>query len=182
MSRRSARKEPASRPCSRSGCDRPGEYRAPLAPDRTGSFQYLCLEHVREFNRSWNFFEGWSKEAIEAWQHADLSWHRPTWPASPPHHLHRVWTGDGVRDVFGVVGDGTCDPATARLAAMSATERKARSILDIGPDADEAAIRRRFKKAVKACHPDINGGGGKANGRLRDVIWAYQHLTGTGHG
>lgn len=177
MSRRSARQETTSRPCSRLGCERPGEYRAPLSPDRTDSFQYLCLEHVREFNRSWNFFEGWSKEAIEAWQHADLSWHRPTWPTSAPHHLHRVWTGDGVRDVFGIAGDGRCDPATARQAAMSASERKARSILDVGPDADAAAIRRRFKKAVKACHPDVNGGSGKANGRLRDVIWAYQHLT-----
>ena len=181
MSRRLAREETPARTCSRPGCERPGEHRAPVSPDRPDSFQYLCLEHVREFNRSWNFFEGWSKEAIEAWQHADLSWHRPTWPASAPHHLHRVWTGDGVRDVFGVAGDGTCDAAAAPRRAMSATERKARSILDIGPDADAAAIRRRFKKAVKACHPDINGGSGRANGRLRDVIWAYQHLTGSRH-
>ena len=60
---------------------------------------------------------------------------------------------------------------------MPARERKARAILDVGPDADAAAIRKRFKQVVKACHPDINGGSGETNSRLRDVIWAYQHLT-----
>ncbi len=150
-----------------------------MAPDRIDEFQYLCLEHVREFNRSWNFFTGWSREAIEAWQHADLSWHRPTWPASRPHRLSSAWAGEGYRDVFGIMDDDPEATAPAREASMTDEERRARSILDLDPEADEAAVRRRFKEEVKACHPDLNGGRGNGNGRLRDVIWAYRHLTDT---
>ena len=175
---------PAAEPvrtCDWPGCERAGEHRAPLAPDRLGEYQHLCLAHVREFNRSWNFFDGWSREAIEAWQHADLSWHRPTWSASAPHPRRSAWAGDGYRDVFGVADDGRAPPhpGCEREAGMTGEERRARSILGLHPGAGEAAIRKRFKEEVKTCHPDVNGGSGKANGRLRDVIWAYRHLTGS---
>ena len=179
MSGRAANTVPPARVCCRPGCERAGEHRAPLAPDRIDEFQYLCLEHVREFNRSWNFFTGWPREAIEAWQHADLSWHRPTWPASRPHRHSAAWAGEGYHDVFGITDDDPEATAQAREADMTSEERRARSILDLGPEADEAAIRRRFKEEVKACHPDLNRGSGQGNGRLRDVIWAYRHLTGT---
>ncbi len=159
--------------CGRPGCGRAGEHRAPVAPGRPGEYQYLCLEHVREFNRSWNFFEGWSQEAIEAWQHADLSWHRPTWSTSP-HRLAGAWTGGAYRDVFGVAGGDVEAPEPGPVG----DERRALTILGLQPGACRSAIRRRFKEEVKACHPDLNGGRQEANGRLRDVIWAYHHLRG----
>ena len=45
------------------------------------------------------------------------------------------------------------------------------------PDAGQAEIKSRFKAEVKLCHPDLNGGDKEAEERLRDVIWAYRHLT-----
>ncbi|MFW5834400.1 MAG: molecular chaperone DnaJ, partial [Pseudomonadota bacterium] len=46
----------AGRPCAWPGCTAEGEFRAPRARDDLRTYQWLCLEHVRAFNRSWDFF------------------------------------------------------------------------------------------------------------------------------
>ena len=169
-----------ARPCSHPGCSAAGEYRAPVSPTQPRDFQYFCLEHIRAFNKSWNFFEGWTPDEIVAWRHADLSWHRPTWPSvagDPGAAFH----GFRYDDLFGVTHEaaggaqeeaGTCD------AAVPGEQRRAFAILELDPGADVATIKRRFKNAVKRCHPDVNGNGPKDGRRLRDVIWAYRQLVG----
>ena len=52
--------ESSERVCERQGCDRPGKYRAPKSPDNLEEFHWFCLDHVREYNLRWNFFESYS--------------------------------------------------------------------------------------------------------------------------
>ncbi len=166
-------------------------HRAPLSHRRVDEFQYLCLEHVRAFNSAWNFFEGWNRDEIEAYRHADLTWHRPTW--RPDERLVRnrafreALANDGLGDPFGFMND---DGAGRRAGGGSVPagedraleeERRALGILKLRPGADETAIKRRFKQEVKACHPDLNDGDKEAGDRLRDVIWAYRRLTDRQH-
>ena len=50
-------------PLLRARLPEPGEFRAPLTPsdfDGPGNWRWLCLEHVREHNAKYNFFEGMS--------------------------------------------------------------------------------------------------------------------------
>jgi hypothetical protein len=62
------------RGCDRPGCTAEGEFRAPPADGRRSGFdgpghwRWLCLDHVREFNSGYNFFEGMSTEEIESYQ------------------------------------------------------------------------------------------------------------------
>ncbi len=61
--------------------DEPGEFRAPLTPsdfDGPGRWRWLCLEHVREHNAKYNFFEGMSRDEIEAAQSPIAGWERAT--------------------------------------------------------------------------------------------------------
>jgi hypothetical protein len=56
-----------------------GEFRAPLTPsdfDGPGHWRWLCLEHVREHNAKYNFFQGMSPEEIEAAQSPIAGWER----------------------------------------------------------------------------------------------------------
>ena len=47
----------ATRACGMPGCAAAGEYRAPK--DRALSdYHWFCLDHVREYNSAWNFFQG----------------------------------------------------------------------------------------------------------------------------
>jgi hypothetical protein len=41
---------------------------------------WLCLDHIREFNKSWDYFAGMSPEQIEAHVRRDIVGWRPTWP------------------------------------------------------------------------------------------------------
>ena len=46
------------------GCDACGEHRAPK--DRSlSNYYYFCTEHAREYNKTWNFFEGMSTDDVE---------------------------------------------------------------------------------------------------------------------
>src|SRR5260370_8144243 len=57
-----------------------GEYRAPRARARLNEHRWFCVEHVREYNKKWDYFAGHDAEAIEAHIRADTTWRRPVWP------------------------------------------------------------------------------------------------------
>ena len=181
--------EPQTHVCAWPGCTAEGVHRAPLSRQQLREYQYFCLEHIRDFNRSWNYFEGWKQDESESYQHADLSWHRPTWKMGDrevkSQAFHNAFFNERIRDHFGF----TDEEETARRTggkrgngrvdeAASGERRRALSVLGLKAGAGEAEIKSRFKAEVKLCHPDINGGDKEAEERLREVIWAYRHLTG----
>lgn len=179
--------EATARPCNWPGCRRAGEHRAPLSREHLHEFQYLCLEHIRKFNRSWDFFEGWKRDEIDAYRHADLSWHRPTWRREGQRGApcRRARTDGAFRDPFASLageappgGPGREDGERDASAAPP-EERRALAVLGLRAGAGTGEIKRRFKDEVKACHPDVNGADEAAEARLREVIWAYRRLTGT---
>ena len=44
-----------------------------------GSNFNFCLEHVREYNKSYNYFSGMPDDEIDAYRQASATGHRPTW-------------------------------------------------------------------------------------------------------
>ena len=54
--------------CDQPGCDKAGEYRAPRSRTALNQYFWFCLEHVRAYNASWDFYKGMSAAQIEAAQ------------------------------------------------------------------------------------------------------------------
>ena len=48
------------------GCGAQGEYRAPKSRQNLQEYWWFCLEHVRAYNGSWDFYKGMSPGQIEA--------------------------------------------------------------------------------------------------------------------
>ena len=75
------------RPCDWPGCAEAGEFRAPGARgpsfDGPGQYRWFCLDHVRQFNAGYDWFEGMSAEEILAAQHPIHGWDRQTRAFSP---------------------------------------------------------------------------------------------------
>ena len=178
QSKMHGRVEGARAHCAVPGCGAPGEYKAPLAPssfDGPGSWRFLCLDHVREHNKKYNFFEGMSPEEISEAQGPLAGWERPSRKfaangADPPPK----WSDfsdplDAIATRFGRVRDG-------QTSRFSKPERQALSVLGLGEDADRHAVRQRYSQLVRRYHPDKNGGDRSHEARLRAVIEAYQLL------
>ena len=42
--------------CDWNNCFDTGEYKAPIEKDNSKRYRLLCLAHVKEFNKNWNYF------------------------------------------------------------------------------------------------------------------------------
>ena len=173
------RVEGANARCSAHGCREPGEFRAPLKPgdfDGPGAWRWLCLEHVREHNARYNFFNGMTPEEIEAAQSPIAGWERATRAFS---HVGAD-SGPAWRD-FADPLDAIAArfrPEARRRAVdrFTAAERHALGVMGLNDDADRTALRRRYSELVRRYHPDRNGGDRSHERKLGQVIEAYQTL------
>src|SRR5438309_3369479 len=75
-----ARKPVADAPvCQWPGCDCEATHRAPKGRTRENEYWRFCLDHVREYNSSYNYFSGMSDDAVMRYQKDAVTGHRPTW-------------------------------------------------------------------------------------------------------
>jgi DnaJ-domain-containing protein 1 len=167
--------------CEWPGCRCAGDYRAPASRERLRAFRRFCLEHVREYNRSWDFFAGMSRSEIEGYLREDVTWHRPTWPMGTGQPYHgNGWRWQDPFEVF-VNGSGTNGTHGASewdrkgSGRLGRTERML-AVLDLSPEATRVEIKARYKQLVKLHHPDLHGGDKKAEERLKLINEAYTYL------
>ncbi len=171
--------------CAHPDCPEAGEFRAPdlsgraASPNGPGDYQYLCLDHVREFNTRYDWFTGMSAEEIMAAQ-------------SPLH----MWASEtrAFRSTAGVDSPpkwadfhDPLDAISARYRErmpkpradghiLSPEDRRALKTLGLGDDADRRALRSAYASLVRRYHPDKNGGDRRYEKALDNVVRAYQHL------
>lgn len=185
--------QPAERTCDHPGCGLRGEFRAPKGRFREGQFYFFCLDHVRAYNQSYNYFAGMADDAVADYQKASLTGHRPTWKMGVNSAAQATQPGSGVpprdpvyEDPFGVFGIGGFDPRRRSKPPEEAkpsvgnVARKAFEALGIEPGTPAAEIKARYKELVKRMHPDANGGDRSREDRLREIIRAYKLLRSTG--
>jgi len=181
--------ETSERACERPGCGKPGKFRAPKSPDNLDDFHWFCLDHVREYNHSYNYFAGMSDEAVTKYQKDSVTGHRPTWKMGTGNRPAGADVGPkGAHDPFNMFrelggGGGNWRPHSERAEPQRAVrnaERKALHELGLEEGAERAEIKARFKLLVKRHHPDANGGDRGSEDKLREIIQAYNYLKSTG--
>lgn len=162
--------------CAHPDCRQTGEFRA---PDRYGDWQWLCLDHVREFNARYNYFTGMSREQIEEAQLPHGGWEREVRAFSragadaAPHWRDFHDPLDAISARF---RDRVAEVARVDGQPLSPHDRAALKTLGLSADADRRALRTRYSELVRKYHPDRNGGDRSFETKLRGVIEAYQHL------
>ena len=182
------RYETQERVCEHPTCAEPGEFRAPgYRPsgfDGPGEWRWFCLEHVREFNSGYDWFEGMSAEEILAAQAPAAGWRTETAAFSPRAQVDGMprWAdyADPL-DAISARANGIRSRAerTARMAMdgrFSKDEAEALETMGLGSDIDRQRLRRRYSELVRRYHPDRNGGDRQHEARLNKVVEAYQLL------
>jgi hypothetical protein len=175
--------------CQWKGCRAAGLHRAPRGRGHEGEYYLLCLEHVRQFNASYNYFQGMSNADIEAYQKDSVTGHRPTWKAGANAWAHGTRHGMGH---MGSHGPHFSDPhgffswRSARAdggeqrRTLKPLELKSLESLNLSAGAARDEIKARFKELVKRHHPDANGGDKRSEDKLREIIQAYNYLKQAG--
>lgn len=178
--------------CAWQGCERAGTHRAPKGRSHEGEFHHFCIDHVRLYNKSYNYFSGMGDEAIAAYQKDSLTGHRPTWTmgvnsaGEQRDHARRTTTRDwpgNLRDPFEMFERGFKPSQSAEDSPkrrLKTLERKSFDTLDLEGSESSEAIKARYKSLVKLYHPDANGGDRSSEDRLREIIQAYNFLKAAG--
>ena len=86
--------------CEWKNCNESGKFKAPLEKDNSRSYQWLCEEHIKSFNKNWNYFEGMSQKEIESFVKSDLTWHRPTQKFGSFDNFFNILWNNALSDKF----------------------------------------------------------------------------------
>ncbi|MFU0506057.1 J domain-containing protein [Pseudaminobacter sp. NGMCC 1.201702] len=176
--------------CQWDGCHEPGTHRAPVGRLKEGEYFRFCFDHVREYNKGFNYFSGLADSDIARFQKEALTGHRPTWtigtnsgarssPDFAQQRSGRAGYYNRVRDPFNIFGDQRTAPRERKAKPL---EAKALETLGLTTKATGADVKARYKELVKRHHPDANGGDRGSEDRLRDVLQAYRVLKRAGLG
>jgi len=166
--------------CDYPGCNKEGEFRAPQGRDREGQFFCFCLDHVREYNSSYNYFNGMSAEDVAVYQRDALTGHRPTWTMGANRSAKGFREDPGAEGTSDPLGMFHARPPRGRqreplkprvgVAALKALDQ-----LGLDDTAGAPTVKARYKDLVKQLHPDANGGDRSNEDRLREIIRAYNY-------
>ena len=160
--------------CEWSKCNKIGVYRAPVEKDNSKKFRLLCLEHIKIFNKSWNYFENMQEEEIESFIKSDLTWHKPTKSFGSPDNFFKILWVNALEDKSGMFKNSTFK--NLKKSSLSDKDRHALEILGLKNDTNWSDIQRRFKTLVKKYHPDKNHGSKKYEDVLKKITLAYSQL------
>lgn len=168
------------------GCSEKAEYKA---PKHRGLNEYheFCLEHVREYNKAWNFFEGMSSSEVEDHMIRSLYGDRPTWrydaDGTAEDMLKRkAWQTynftqaepDWRQEKYYKQGGEEYSYNTP--PSHHSPEYEAMAIMGLSPPLDLTSIRKRYKELAKKHHPDLNQGCDKSEELLKRINMAYTIL------
>jgi hypothetical protein len=167
--------------CQHPGCDEPGQFRAPMGRLREGQYFCFCLDHVREYNATYNYFNGMSVEAMAVYQREALVGHRPTWSMGVKRggKNFREEGDDASRpdEALGMFRtDARCPCDTPKKPRYGLAALKALDQLGLDDSVDMTTIKARYKDLVKRLHPDANAGDRSNEDKLREIIRAYNVL------
>ena len=173
--------------CEWAGCAKEATHRAPKGRGREKDYWRYCLDHVRQYNQNYNFFQGMTDDDVRRYQKDALTGHRPTWKMGTGKNADpgRFYAENGIDplDMYREFAGGRPSgkkSAKAETRTIRNAERKAFDTLGLDIGASRVEIKSKFHDLVKRHHPDSNGGDRSTEDRLIEIIQAYNYLKSAG--
>jgi DnaJ domain len=161
--------------CDHPGCSELGEFRAPRSRVLLNEYYWFCLDHVRAYNASWDFYRGMSEAEVEASRRSDIVGGRPSWPLGARGPRFYGIDDEDLREALRRFFTADAE-AAARPRRPPTQEEEALAVLELDARATAAEVKARYKILVKRHHPDANGGDKAAEDRLKSINQAYTYL------
>lgn len=158
--------------CDFPGCEAMGEHRAPKSRKHLqqghNDWYWFCLDHVRVYNASWNYYSGMSESEVLQENLSDVTWQRPTWPLGDDQPRLRK-----IKDPFGFFFTSDIQqPNMDQDVSLTEEERKAMQVLDLSYPFTKEELQKAYRTLAKIYHPDANSGPA-AEDKIRQINQAY---------
>ena len=163
--------------CDWENCKEIGRYKAPVEKDNSRRFRFLCLNHIKIFNKNWNYFSDMSDEQVEYFIKSDLTFHKPTRSFASSENFFKILWDNALEDKANIFKNSHYKDF--KKSKLSQKDRHALEILGLKSEAKWEDIQKKFKGLVKKYHPDKNQGSKKYEDILKKITLAYSQLKTT---
>jgi hypothetical protein len=161
--------------CDYKNCKKIAKYKAPIEKDNSKKFRWLCLEHIKEFNQSWDYFKGMSDQEVCEFLKSDITWHKPTQSFSSPDNFFNILWKNTLSEEVSILSNGYGNKINKKIN-FSDKDKEAFNIIELEIGTKWKIIQNQFKILVKKYHPDMNAGNKKFEEKLKIVTLAYTQL------
>lgn len=152
--------------CDHEGCENAGEFKAPKNPYCLREYYWFCMDHVKEYNKAWDFYKGMSQQEIDASRISDMTWNRPSWPVGGWRAL--------LENVHYFTGIDPFLKAANRPPVLPRPVQKALEVLELDFPLTLDVLKKQYKKLAKRYHPDLNPHEKGAEEQLKVINESYQ--------
>ena len=160
--------------CDWENCKNVGDYKAPTERDNSRKFMWLCKNHIKLFNKNWNYFDGMSQDEIEKFIKSYLTWHRPTQEFASNDNFFNILWNNALSDKFKIFDERK--NSHIKTKNLCEKDKDAFIIMGLKFNSDWIMIQKKFKSLVKKFHPDKNAGNKQYEDKLKKITMAYNHL------
>jgi len=161
--------------CEWENCSEVANFKAPLEKDNSKDYRWLCKEHVKLFNSSWDYFDGMNQTEIENFLKSDMTWHRPTQKFGSSDNFFNILWKNALNDKFNFFKQEK-NVHSLNKKKLSQKDIDAFKIMGLELNASWPIIQKKFKTLVKRFHPDKNSGNKEFEDKLKKITLAYSHL------
>jgi len=165
--------------CEMPGCTASAEHKAPKHR-ALNEYYNFCFEHVREYNKAWDFFSGMSQTEV---QDHILNSHygdRPTWkyggPDNPEDELFRAAQKEYRAEEKNTREETKKKDHFPPQQDSSTPEHEALAIMGLSTPITMDEIKTRYKTLAKKHHPDLNKNSPEREELLKRINMAYTIL------
>lgn len=162
--------------CDHQNCTKEGTYKAPKRTkvsvhQNDETWHWFCLEHVRTYNASWNFFNGLTEEEMDKQWKKDVTWDRPSWPLGGWNTSKKFFS---YQDPFGLFdGSGQSNKPNSTFVHQHDILLE---LFQLSANYSEDELQKAYRALVKRFHPDLNKDDPNADEKIRKITEGYQVL------
>lgn len=163
---------PPGQICMEKGCSKKGTHPAPLSNNDIKQYVWLCISHIRKYNRNWNYYKGKPIQEVENDIRSKMDGGYPTWDffSLGNSSRYKVKTNPQFYDDLFFANKSTNKSSSSsktsngnntnkdEFVPSNNDEENAIKVLDLSAPISFEDINKRFKEIAKSCHPDKTSG------------------------
>ena len=144
-----SQKKNQERICSNPNCKELGIYPAPKSRDQLREYLYFCINCIREFNKSWNYFEGLNEQELEVEIRKSVTWDRPSWKFGTKNINYDF------EKAFNKFENQKYKRNKTNKRVLNKKLENALKILGLSNETSIKEVKTKYKFLAKKWHPDV---------------------------